>query len=458
MDTAEILKGPGGIISKVYKDSIADEIGLQEGDVIYQINGQKVRDLIDFEYLWAEENIELLVYNKIKQSFELFEIEKDYDEGLGAEFTSGVFDKVRRCSNKCIFCFVDQMPEGLRPGLYEKDDDYRLSFLQGNFITLTNLSNEDRERIVEQKLSPLYVSVQSADETKRVELLRNPRAASIIDDLEYFTSRGIEFHTQIVLCKGINDGLFLENSIKILEKLSENILSLAIVPAGITKYRPNAEMFPEFTKEDAEDIIEKVQEYQKIFREKRGSNFVYLADEFYIKAEKDFPEEESYDGFPQLENGIGLSRIFIDEYLEMKKDLPSKIKSEQRVFLVSGKSPERYLKDIVSSLDGIENLEIKLLPLVNNFFGSRVTVTGLLTGSDLLEGLKSLPEGSRVIIPQIMLKKGEDLFLDGLRIKDVSDELKIKIEVFDNSFYGLAQKLFNINGGVSYEADSGNSW
>lgn len=433
----------GGVIAKVYPDTIAWETGLEEGDIITKINNQAVRDLIDFEYLWAEEEVELSVTKKSSGSEEVILIEKDYDEILGVDFQSAVFDGVRHCKNNCLFCFVDQMAPGMRESLYEKDDDYRLSFLQGNFITLTNLTEEDKKRIIEQRLSPLYVSVQSADEENRRLMLKNPQSVKIINDLQELTAAGIEFHTQIVLCKNINDGDFLEYSINKLESLGSNILSLAVVPVGITKYRKNQDLFPEFTKEESRDIIKKVHNLQKKFQEKRGYNFVYLGDELYIKGDLDFPEYDDYEGFPQLENGVGLSRIFIDEYLENKKNLPNKILEEKTFYLVSGKSLEKFLKIIVNELNKTDNLHLELRALENYFFGERVTVTGLLTGSDLMTGLKDIPKNSNVVIPDVMLKKGEELFLDNISVNEVESRLNIKIRVFDTSFTGLAEILFN---------------
>lgn len=432
-----------GIISKVYPETIAWEIGLEKGDKILKINGNIVRDLIDFEFLWAEEKVEILVKKGATGEPEIIHIEKDYDEILGVEFTSAVFDGVKHCKNNCLFCFVDQMAPGMRDSLYEKDDDYRLSFLQGNFITMTNLTDEDRERIIKQNLSPLYVSVQSAGAENRKLLLKNPQAEKIIKELKDFINQGIEFHTQIVLCKGINDGKFLEYSIEELESLGENILSLAIVPVGITKFRKNQELFPEYTKDEAKEIIKMVHKYQKDFYNKRESNFVYLGDEIYIRADEEFPSYDSYDGFPQLENGIGLSRIFIDEYLEYKKKLPVSIKNKEKIYLVSGKSPEKYLNKIINDLNKIENLNLELKAIENTFFGNRVTVTGLLTATDLIEGLREVPYGSRVIIPAVMLKQGEETFLDNKNVKDIEKELKIDISVFDNTFMDLAGKIFN---------------
>ncbi len=436
------MKKNGGIISKVYPETIAWEIGLETGDKIIAINQTPLRDLIDLEFLWADQEIELLIEkNKTGQEETIF-IEKDYDEILGVEFTSAVFDGIRHCKNNCLFCFVDQMAPGMRPSLYQKDDDYRLSFLQGSFITMTNLTEADKERIKEQRLSPLYVSVHSADPDNRKMLLKNPISSRIIEDLEELAEAGIEFHTQIVLCKSINDGAFLDYSIKKLESLGQAILSLAVVPVGITKFRKDQETFPDFTIEESREIIKSVEGWQKKIKQERGYNFVYLADEFYVKAKEDFPPTEAYDDFPQLENGVGLARIFIDDYLAEKDSLPKKVAEKVQKVLVCGRSPESFLKEIVDKLNETENMDLELRPLTNEFFGPRVTVTGLLTGQDLLAGLSDLAPGTQVLIPDIMLRDGHEVFLDGKNLNELTEESALKIEKFDSTFAGLYENIF----------------
>lgn len=436
------MKKNGGIISKVYPETIAWEIGLETGDKIIAINQTPLRDLIDLEFLWADQEIELLIEkNKTGQEETIF-IEKDYDEILGVEFTSAVFDGIRHCKNNCLFCFVDQMAPGMRPSLYQKDDDYRLSFLQGSFITMTNLTEADKERIKEQRLSPLYVSVHSADPDNRKMLLKNPISSRIIEDLEELAEAGIEFHTQIVLCKSINDGAFLDYSIKKLESLGQAILSLAVVPVGITKFRKDQETFPDFTIEESREIIKSVEGWQKKIKQERGYNFVYLADEFYVKAKEDFPPTEAYDDFPQLENGVGLARIFIDDYLAEKDSLPKKVAEKVQKVLVCGRSPESFLKEIVDKLNETENMDLELRPLTNEFFGPRVTVTGLLTGQDLLAGLSDIAPGTQVLIPDIMLRDGHEVFLDGKNLNELTEESALKIEKFDSTFAGLYENIF----------------
>jgi putative radical SAM enzyme (TIGR03279 family) len=442
MGTAKNSDHKGALITEVFPGTIAEEIGLEKGDRIIEINHQRIMDLIEFEFLWADEEISLLVKKADGDSFVCSTIEKDYDEPLGAEFASGVFDKVRVCHNKCLFCFVDQMPPGMRSSLYDKDDDYRLSFLQGNFITLTNLTADDKNRIKNEKLSPLFVSVQSVDPDNRVELLKNPKAGQILKDLKELTSAGIEIHAQIVLCKGHNDGEYLKKSIEELMDLGPNIVSLGIVPVGVTKYRDNLCYFPPFTKEDAECIIKIIEKYQKECLRKKGYRFVYLADEFYIKAAAEFPPEKEYDEFFQLENGIGLSRLFINEYLQHKEHFPDKICGSKNIYVISGKSPASFLQRIIDEInEKISGLTITLIAPENLFFGERVTVTGLLTGSDLIEGLQQIPKEAEVLIPAVMLKQGEEIFLDNLTIKEVEEKLEVRISVFNNTFTDFIKKV-----------------
>lgn len=448
----------GGIIAKVYPDTIAWEIGLEAGDKILSINQTPLRDLIDLEFLWADEEVELLIQKANRDQEESIIIEKDYDEILGAEFTSAVFDGIKVCKNNCLFCFVDQMAPQMRPSLYMKDDDYRLSFLQGSFITMTNLTEADKQRIKEQRLSPLYVSVHSADPENRRMLVKNPQSVKIIEDMEELAQAGIEFHTQIVLCKGLNDGDYLDYSIEKLDSLGESVLSLAVVPVGITKFRKDQENFPDFTIDESQEIINKVHGWQKKIKSKRGYNFLYLADEFYLKGQMPFPAYEEYDDFPQLENGVGLSRIFIDEYEEIKESLPKKLDEPVKKILISGRSPEAFLQEIIDDLNETENLDLDFRALDNDFFGSRVTVTGLLTGHDLLLGLADLAAGSQLLIPDIMLRDGEDTFLDGKKISQIEEELKIKIEKFDSTFAGLSENIFYKEGGKKNETIGCNRW
>jgi len=427
------------IIAEVLDNSLAGDLGLKPGDKVLKVNNVTPEDLIHFQYLWADEEIELLIEKEDGKQI-LFEIEKEYDENLGVVFEQAVFDRIRPCQNKCLFCFIEQMAPAMRPSLYEKDDDYRLSFLQGNFITLTNLKEEDLKRIRELHLSPLYVSVHTTDKELRTKILGNPRAGKIMEQLSTLIDWGIKLHTQIVLCPGINDGHYLEKTIADLSALWPGIQSIAIVPVGVTKFRKDLDKFPVFRKDYAQQLVDMVTKKQSYFRKELGISLVYLGDEIYIQAERDFPSFDYYDDFPQTENGIGVSRLFLHEFEKIKADLPTKIK-ESHYVVVTGKLGSSVLKPMVDRLNTIKGLALDLLVLENSFFGPRVTVTGLLTGTDLLQGLKDVPKGSKVLISDIMLKKKENIFLDGLSPEEIAQKLGIEVIVVENSAQALVKKV-----------------
>ncbi|NMA02125.1 MAG: DUF512 domain-containing protein [Clostridia bacterium] len=428
------------VIAKIEENSLAEELGLEIGDKILEINGQNPLDLIDYQILWANEEIELLIEKNQSSEQILYAIEKDFDEGLGVVFERAVFDKMRTCHNRCKFCFVEQMAPEMRKTLYTKDDDYRLSFLQGNFITLTNLVQADLERIKNLRLSPLYVSVHTTDPDLRRELLCNENAGQILEQLKELTQAGIEIHAQVVLCKNFNDGAYLEKTIDDLSQLSPGIKSLAIVPVGVTKFRKNLEDFPEFDKIYVQGLIQNIEAKQKYFKEKLDNSFVFLSDEFYLRGDWDFPEASVYEDFPQLENGVGLSRIFIDEFELLKPSLPKAIKP-RKYYVVAGVLGGQVLAPIINHLSQIKGLEIDLRILENTFFGPRVTVTGLLTGTDLLQGLKNLESGAKVIIPDILLKRGESLFLDNLTPQEIKEKLDVELIIINTTAQGLVEAL-----------------
>lgn len=414
-----------GIIAKVIPGSIARELDLAPGDRLLAVNGQPVQDIIDLSFALADENVELLIEKQDGEQ-ELLEIEKEYDEDLGLEFESAVFDSVRRCANRCIFCFVDQMPPGMRESLYVKDDDYRLSFLYGNFVTLSNLGPRDFKRIRQLHLSPLYVSVHVTDGDIRKRMLNNERASQIMQQLKDLVSDGIELHTQVVLCPGVNDGDVLAKTIDDLAALYPQVLTMAIVPVGLTRYRDECYPLNVFTRDQAADVINLVQARQKEYREKLGTSFVFLADEFYMGADYPVPDYDAYEGFPQLENGVGLVRSFLAEWEEQTADNKG-YDQEHYIDVVCGVSAAKILKPLLAAIT-IPNLNIRVVPVENRFFGPHVTVTGLLTGKDIIDNLSALP-GLRtgVIIPGIALRKGESVFLDNLTPEDIAGELKVPV-------------------------------
>ena len=398
------------IISKIFPNSLSEEIELVPGDKILQINGKTPCDIIDLSFLFAEEEIELLIEHSDGER-EIIEFEKDFDEELGAEFESAVFDGVRRCKNHCVFCFVDMIAPNMRKTLNIKDDDYRLSFLFGNFITLTNLTAKDFRRIKKYHLSPLFISVHSMNPELRAKILRTPLGKNIQNQLDELEKAGVEYHTQVVLCKNLNDGAELDYTIAEILKRRPHAQSLAIVPVGVTKYRRDKFVLEQFDKESALKVIEQVEKWQKKIRAESGRTFLYLGDEFYLLAEKNLPPVEFYDDFPQIENGIGMTRNFIEEVSGFRsQDLGRNLKID----VVSGTSFAKVLKNLV------ESPNVRIIPVENKFFGAKVNVSGLLTGNDIISALKSIGgERDLILIPSTALKSGEEIFLDDVTVDDL---------------------------------------
>ena len=418
----------GAWISAVHPDSKADRAGLVPGDRLVRVNGEKVRDLIDLSFALSEEEVELEVVKKTGETVCL-RIEKTLDESLGFEFESAVFDRVRTCANKCLFCFVDQMPQGLRDTLYVKDDDYRLSFLYGNFITLTNLTPADFSRIRRFHLSPLYISVHTTDGKLREQMLGIPKAAQIMRQLQDFADAGIEMHTQVVLCPGYNDGEVLTRTICELADLRPAILSLAVVPVGLTKFREACHPLRTFTPAEAGLVVDETARWQERFRRETGRSFVYLSDEFYLRSGRDLPPDAGYDGYPQLENGIGLVRVFLTEW-EQAGDcgfptgsLPV---SAGETVVVSGTAFAPVLKGLLGRMAPTVRVEA----VENEFFGPAVNVSGLLTGRDIAARIGSLQvRPQKVLIPATSLRKHEKVFLDGMTLEGLENELSAAVHV-----------------------------
>ncbi|MBR6886977.1 MAG: DUF512 domain-containing protein [Selenomonadaceae bacterium] len=399
-----------GKISRIEAGSLAEELELEVGDKILKVNGKTPLDIIDLSFLLAEEEIELLIEHADGER-ELIEFEKDVDEELGAEFESAVFDKIRRCKNNCVFCFVNMIAPNMRKTLSIKDDDYRLSFLFGNFITLTNLTAKDFRRIKSYHLSPLFVSVHTMNPALRAKMLRTPLGANINQQLDELEKSGVEYHTQVVLCKDLNDGAELDFTIAEILKRRPHALSLAIVPVGVTKYRRDKFLLKQFDKKSALKVIAQVEAFQKKIRAETGRTFVYLGDEFYLLAEKELPPAEFYDDFPQIENGIGMTRNFIEEFGAKKIS----VAKDFFVDVVSGTSFAKVLKRLVDAPN------VRILPVENKFFGERVNVSGLLTGGDIIAALEG-GERDLILIPATALKAGEEIFLDDVTLKELENK------------------------------------
>jgi putative radical SAM enzyme (TIGR03279 family) len=419
------------LITKVLPESIAAEIGFEPGDAIVAINGTRPRDLIDYQFLCADEVLELKVLDA-KGKTHVVEIEKDYDDDLGLEFETALFDGLIQCNNRCPFCFIDQQPPGKRKSLYLKDDDYRLSFLYGSYLTLTNLSQKEWDRIEQMRLSPLYVSVHATEADIRTRLLKNQRAGDILKQLKWFQKRRLQIHAQVVVCPGINDGIHLEQTLLDLAKFHTGqvpaVASAAVVPVGLTRFRPTEDELTPVSREKAVEVIKQVQQLQEKFREKLGSTFAWLADEWFLIAGEELPTESHYEDYPQIGNGVGSIRQFIKQFQEIAaQKLPAKLETPRSFTWVVGNAVEKAFEPLVKQLNDVEGLEIKLAALASSYWGQEITVTGLLTGQDLLEGLQEKDLREAILLPSLMLKHGDTRFLDDLTVEEVASKLEIPI-------------------------------
>jgi putative radical SAM enzyme (TIGR03279 family) len=432
-------------IAGVEPGGIASEVGMGEGDEIISVNSSSVPDYLAYRYLIASEEVTLLIKKKSGGIAEI-EIEKDEDDDLGIIAPPM---RVRACNNRCVFCFVEQMPRGLRRSLYLKDEDYRHSFLYGNYVTLTTMKDEDYARIFRERLSPLYVSVHATDDNLRRFLLGNCEAPSILEGIKKLTDGGIVLHTQAVVAPGINDGAALIKTTEDLAAFYPKVQSLAVVPVGLTKHREKLYPLRTFTKNEAGRLLEGLEHLRKKYRRKFGVSFVYPSDEFYLKGQWPFPPVREYDGYPQIDNGVGLVRDFMDEFkramktstFSLRKGATAKRNGAEKLILVTGKSFEPILKNIAKEIEGkVENLKLRVLPVKNNLFGEKVTVTGLLSGNDIIAALKG-KKADAAIIPSITMRDGADVFLDDLTPEDVERVTGLKIIIIEPTARGLLEVL-----------------
>ncbi len=416
-----------GEIIRVREGSLAEELGLVPGDRVLEVNGQKLRDIIDLSFALADEEIELLVEHAGGER-ELLAFDKEYDEELGAEFRSAVFDGIRSCGNHCWFCFVDQVAPRMRGSLYVKDDDYRLSFLYGNFITMTNMGEADFRRIAQYHLSPLYVSVHTMNMELRAALLGTPRGSGLLEQLDRLAAAEVEYHAQVVLCPGINDGEELEKTIRLLRERRPWARSLAIVPVGLTRFREGCHPLSMFDAAGAKAVIRQVWRWQRQERQRTGEGFVYLGDEFYLLAGEALPEAAEYDGFPQLDNGVGLLRNFLEDWGKSRAKGPMpQPEKPVRLDIVCGTAAAPVFEEVLSPVR-TETLRLRLLPVDNRFFGGGVNVSGLLTGQDILRALREQGDDrDGVLLPASALRSGEDIFLDDMRLADMERELGVPV-------------------------------
>lgn len=428
------------IISKVLPQSIGEEMELTPGDELISINGQVIEDVFDYHYLVDDDYLELLVRKENGEEWEL-EIEKDYEEDLGIEFENSLMDEYRSCRNNCIFCFIDQMPEGMRETLYFKDDDSRLSFLQGNYVTLTNMSDHDIDRIIQYHLAPINISFQTTNPQLRCKMLNNRFAGDIFPKVQRLYEAGIEMNGQVVLCKGINDGEELERTIKDLTRYLPHLKSVSIVPVGLSKYRDGLYPLEPFNKEDAERVLDTVHQWQEKLYPEYGLHFIHCSDEWYILAERELPREDQYDGYLQLENGVGMLRLLEEEVKEAL--LHSDEESVKRqVSIATGRLAAPFIRKNVELVANVyKDLEVEVFPIRNDFFGEMITVSGLITGQDLIAQLKNQKLGERLLIPCNMLRAGENVFLDDITVETVEKELDIPVVVVDEDGASFVRAL-----------------
>lgn len=430
------------VISRVLPGSIGEELELEPGDVLVSINGQLVEDVFDYRYLMNDEVVELLIRKKNGEEWEL-EVEKDYEDDLGVEFENSLMDDYRSCSNHCIFCFIDQMPPNMRETLYFKDDDSRLSFLQGNYVTLTNMSEYDLDRIIKFHLSPINVSFQTMNPELRCKMLHNRFAGDALKKVDKLYQGGVIMNGQIVLCKGVNDRDELEYSLEKLSEYAPVLQSVSVVPVGLSKYRDGLYPLEPFDREDAEYLIEQVERWQKIMMERHGIHFIHASDEWYILAGKKLPEETRYDGYLQLENGVGMMRLLETEVKERLAGL----EGDNREFTASvatGKLAAPFIQQYVKLIqEKFPNIKVNVYTIRNDFFGERITVSGLITGADLREQLKDKELGEKILIPCNMLRSGEDVFLDDLTVDDIREALGTELVVVDEPGADLVDCVIN---------------
>ena len=428
------------IVETVEKDSIAQELGIEPGDRLISINGQEIEDIFDYQYYVEDEELLLLIEKADGEQWEL-EIEKDADEALGIGFGAGLMDEYRSCCNRCIFCFIDQMPPGMRDTLYFKDDDSRLSFLQGNYVTLTNMSEHDIQRIIKYRLEPINISFQTTNPELRCRMLHNRFAGDALKKVDLLYQGGIEMNGQIVLCKGVNDGEELERSIRDLTRYLPLLRSVSVVPVGLTKFRDGLYPLEPFTKEEARQVLEIIHRWQKKIYEEYGLHFIHAGDEWYLLAEEEVPEEERYDGYLQLENGVGMLRLLFNEF----EDAFRQQKGDQRsaeLSAATGKLAYPYIRRMAERIEErYPGVKIHVYCIRNDFFGERITVSGLITGGDIIAQLKGKRLGSRLLLPCNMLKADEDVFLDDLTVKEVSDALQVSVDIVKSSGQDLVDAM-----------------
>lgn len=440
-------KEKGHLIKTVLPESIAQELEIEAGDRLLEIGGQEIIDIFDYQYCIQDEYIEVLIQKPSGEEW-LLEIDKEYEEDLGIEFENGLMDDYRSCHNKCIFCFIDQMPKGMRETLYFKDDDSRLSFLQGNYVTLTNMSDRDIDRIINYHLSPINISFQTTNPELRCKMLNNRFAGDALKKVDRLFEGGVIMNGQIVLCKGVNDGEELERSIRDLTKYIPLLESVSVVPVGLSKYRDGLYPLEPFNREDAKEVLEIIHRWQKEIYAEHGYHFIHASDEWYILAGLELPQEENYDGYLQLENGVGMLRLLdceFEEALDNFKKSGKHLEMPRNISVATGLLACTYIQKMAQRLMEEEPmLDIKIYPIRNDFFGEMITVSGLLTGGDIRAQLSGKDLGEMLFLPQNVLRSGEEVFLDDVTLTELSDALQVSINIVKSSGYDFVEKLLGI--------------
>lgn len=420
------------VVDQVEQGSIGEELGFQPGDQLMSINGIRPRDLIDYRYLCVDEELHLEVRDAAGVLHQV-DLEKDADDGLGLGFTEALFDGLRQCNNHCPFCFIDQQPPGHRHSLYLKDDDFRLSFLYGSYLTLTNLTEADWQRIDQQRLSPLYVSVHATEPNLRERLLVNPRAGLLMQQLAWFGERDLQIHAQVVVCPGLNDGAALERSLRDLASHASGdwpaVLSAAVVPVGLTRFRPPDDGLVPVDPACARTVIDQVEVLQREFQQQLGTRFAWLSDEWYLIAGLPLPPRPEYEDLPQQENGVGTIRAFLEALDDATQSLPERIDQPRRCSWVVGRIVESALRPVTDRLNAIEGLKVDLHGLPSPYWGQDQVVTGLLTGEDLLQGLEGLDLGDELLLPSVMLRQGQPVFLDDITLEQLRQSLPVPVRI-----------------------------
>ena len=436
------VKNINNLISKVYKDSIADEIGIEVDDILLSVNGEKVEDIIQYKFLISDEYIELEIQKKDGKIY-LYEIEKDYDEELGIEFTNPIIDKAKSCRNKCVFCFIDQLPEGMRETLYFKDDDSRLSFLQGNFVTLTNMSEDDINNIIKYRISPINISVHTTNPELRQKMINNRFAGKLLDIMKRLAEAGIEMNAQIVLCPGYNDKEELDRTLNDLANLHPYVNSAAIVPVGITRYRKNLAKLEIFDEKSAGETIDQVDKLQQKFLKELNTRFAFLSDEFYIIAKRPLLKYDEYEGFIQFEDGVGMITKMgteVVKYLDTIND--DRLNKTKKVSIATGNSAYEFMCEMANKIMAkFKNIEINVYKIKNNYFGETITVAGLLTATDLIDQLKNKDLGETLYITRSMMKSDEEIFLDNITLKELEEKLNIEVIPCQNEGKDVVDKV-----------------